>query len=115
MALIAVLAGVITFLPDVLRMAIGYHISIRILITILLIMPAGLLMGMPFPIGIRKLHEKNISSLVPWAWAVNGAASVIAPILSILISILGGFSTVLYLCTSCYIAAGIMMILLIRS
>lgn len=49
---------------------------------------------MPFAYGIRRVRAAS-SSLVPWAWAVNGSASVVGSVLAVVISMMAGFSTVL--------------------
>jgi hypothetical protein len=58
-------------------------------------MPLGLLMGIPFPTGLKILSEKN-ESLIPWAWAINGCFSVLAPILTIMLAMTAGFKMVLW-------------------
>ena len=47
------------------------------------------------------------SDSIPWVWAVNGAASVVASILSALLALTFGFSWVLRLGALCYAAAWI--------
>jgi len=61
--------------------------TLRILVTVLLVAPLGFFMGMPFPKGVRR-----VGSLVDWAFAVNGAASVLGSTLTILVVINYGFS-----------------------
>lgn len=57
--------------------------EIRALITIALIAPLGICMGIPFPIGLRTLGKTN-SSLIPWAWGVNGCASVLGSVMALI-------------------------------
>lgn len=54
----------------------------------------GFFMGMPFPRGIRLLGtgDKNV---IPIAWGINGAMSVIGSILSVIISMIFGFKITL--------------------
>lgn len=47
----------------------------RIGLSIGLIAPLALVMGMPFPLGLASVAAKA-ESLLPWAWAINGFASV---------------------------------------
>jgi hypothetical protein len=77
-----------------------------VLIAITVIVPVGLLLGIPFPLGIRALHA-NAPGLVPWAWAINGAASVAAPVIAMILAVSSGFSTALYLGVGCYLVAGV--------
>lgn len=62
----------------------------RFLLSILLIMPLGICMGMPFPMGLARLSTTR-PQLIPWAWGVNGFASVISAILATLIAMQLGF------------------------
>jgi MFS family permease len=68
----------------------------RAIILGLSLAPVGFFMGMPFPMGLVWLEESG-SSLVPWAWAVNGCASVMAAVLAAIIVLSSNFSTVLIL------------------
>ena len=43
----------------------------------LVLMPLGLLMGIPFPSGLRQVAAGD-DGRVAWAWALNGYSSVVA-------------------------------------
>jgi hypothetical protein len=75
---------------------LGWPLILRTLILGLSLGPLGILMGVPFPMGLAWLEETN-SSLVPWAWAVNGCASVLAAVLAAIIVLSTNFSVVLLL------------------
>ncbi len=66
----------------------------RILISAALIAPLAFCMGMPFPLGLGRLAD-YAPTLIPWAWAINGCASVISAVLATLLAIHLGFSTVI--------------------
>lgn len=68
------------------------------------LIPLGLPMGIPFPMGIRNLGEKT-PELIPWAWAVNGCASVLAPLLTIMLAMAVGFQTVMWIGAAAYFLA----------
>ena len=55
-----------------------------------LIAPPGYLMGFAFPSGLRRLDAGGPTA-VPWAWAVNGFASVLAAPLTIMVAMAWGF------------------------
>jgi len=58
---------------------------LKLTVSILLILPLGLCLGVPFPSGIaelKKIHDHSI----PWAWSINGYFSVIASTGAVLIS-----------------------------
>jgi hypothetical protein len=76
----------------------------RFLYSILLILPLGFFMGMPFPNGISKAKEVK-PEIVPWLWAINGCSSVVGAILAIIISIHFGFLMVLGISALLYTGA----------
>ena len=63
--------------------------------------PLGVLMGIPFPKGIVWL-ERSSPNLIPWAWGVNGAVSVVASVLAALVALSAGFTVVLVAGVICY-------------
>ena len=71
-------------LPDVMR----------ILISAALIAPLAFCMGLPFPLGLGRLAD-YAPTLIPWAWAINGCASVISAVLATLLAVHLGFSTII--------------------
>jgi len=66
----------------------------RITAAILLSAPLSFAMGMPFPLGLTATRH-NDPQLMPWAWGINGCASVLSAILAILLAIEIGFSGVM--------------------
>jgi hypothetical protein len=50
-------------------------LAARVAVTALLQLPLGLVLGMYFPTGLELLRRRE-PRLIPWAWAVNGVASV---------------------------------------
>jgi hypothetical protein len=73
----------------------------RMLVSALLIAPLGFFMGMPFPQGLHALAEQS-EALIPWAWGVNGYASVLSAILATLIAIHFGFTVLILLAMLLY-------------
>jgi spermidine synthase len=63
----------------------------RILAAVVVIAPAAFLMGFPMALGLRRI-AKTEPALVPWAWGVNGFASVLAPPLATAIALSNGFT-----------------------
>lgn len=82
-------------------------ILLKILLTVVLVAPLALLMGMPFPLALSSLAD-HAEALVPWAWGINGCASVISASLATLLAIHFGFSTVIMLALALY--AGIVFV-----
>ncbi len=63
----------------------------RILASVLVIAPAAFLMGFPMALGLRRVADTE-PLLVPWAWGINGFASVLAPPLATAIALSNGFT-----------------------
>jgi hypothetical protein len=59
---------------------------------------------MAMPTGLRVLAQKA-PSLVPWAWGVNGAASVLGSVAALLIALSSGFDRALLVGAGLYLAA----------
>ncbi|MGH9307781.1 MAG: hypothetical protein ACRD1U_00310, partial [Vicinamibacterales bacterium] len=102
--LVAVLAvfGLIT--PAVAEWSQPLTTSVRIFAAVLLLFPAGLFMGMAFPIGM-KLAAGSAQPLTPWLWGLNGAASVLASVLSVCIALTWSISTAFWTGWGCYVLA----------
>jgi hypothetical protein len=103
---IAVLA--VVALPPVIRSSISASHAARIALTVLLITPAGVLMGMPLPAGVRLMTVSD-SALVPWAWGMNGALSVIGATLAVFIAMNWGFSVTLLTGAAIYLGAAVLL------
>ena len=76
----------------------------RVVATLLLIAPLAFLMGMPFPLGLARLATEA-PPYIPWAWGINGCASVLSALLAALLSVHLGYSAVLLLAATLYAAA----------
>ncbi|MBL8343745.1 MAG: hypothetical protein JNL30_19930 [Rubrivivax sp.] len=59
-----------------LPLALGWPLSARIAVLLVLIAPVGLALGFPFACGLAALQP--YPHFVPWAWSLNGAFSVVA-------------------------------------
>jgi hypothetical protein len=101
--LLGLLAIIYVFaLPPLFRSLLGMDLTYRVALSILLLAPLGLLMGMPFPLGIRLVDRVN-PALVPWAWGVNGFSSVVGSILAVMIAQSYGFALVIGLAVAVYL------------
>jgi hypothetical protein len=98
-----IVAGGILF-PSFSDLLMQYSLKVRIISVFFYLVPAGLLMGIPFPAGMRMLNEKN-RAIIPWAWVVNGCFSVLAPVITILLAMSFGFRFVMWAGAGAYIAA----------
>ena len=82
--------------------------GLKISVSVLLIAPLALLMGVPFPRGLCLVSER-LPTWIPWAWGINGCASVISAILATLLAIHFGFVFVVIAAASLYLLAAIVM------
>ena len=98
------IAGYALGLPTLFKATLATSLTARLVITVIALAPPGLLMGMPFPKGMTLL-EQNAPFLIAQAWGINGAVSVVASILAALLALSFGFSTVLVVGATCYVAA----------
>jgi spermidine synthase len=81
-------------IPAVFSGVLGLEPGMRWALSVLALLPLGLLMGIPFARGLSALRPA--ADLLPWAWAINGGASVISGVLAPLLALSGGFSWVLW-------------------
>jgi len=79
-------------------------LPLRIPALLIAVIPMGFFMGIPFPMGIRLIGQRR-EALIPWAWAVNACLSVLAPILTIMIALVAGFHSVLWMSVIAYVVA----------
>jgi len=97
----------ILLLDDLFIWLSATSIFFKILLTILLVAPLALLMGMPFPLALSSLADRA-QTLIPWAWGINGCASVISASLATLLAIHFGFSAVILIAMLLY--AGVVFV-----
>jgi hypothetical protein len=91
------------FLSDILKMTIGNDLTVKIIISALIIAPPAFFMGMPFPLGLRLLSSNSeTSAQIPWAWGINGMFSVVATVLVTIVAIELGFVWVMLFAIAAY-------------
>ncbi|MBB3188891.1 hypothetical protein [Halomonas cerina] len=76
---------------------------LRALVLVAALLPLAWAMGRPFPWALRQLADQP--RWVPWAWGINGFASVLSAVLAPLVSVHIGQSTTLAAGVLCYLAA----------
>jgi hypothetical protein len=111
---LVILAGVVVasfaLYPSIFAAFLGRSFPVRAMVSLLAILPAGFLMGIPFPVGIR-LASLRVPRIIPWAWAVNGFASVASSSLCVLLAMEVGFSSAAFLAGACYlVCAGVFLV-----
>lgn len=88
----------LVLLPPLLEWLTPLPEIAKVLISLLLIAPLAFWMGMPFPLGLTHISR----DLIPWAWAVNGCASVLSAVMATVLAIHFGFTVVILLAVSLY-------------
>jgi hypothetical protein len=76
----------------------------RTILAVLVLIPPAVVMGMPFPLGLRLLNRVH-SAEVPWAWGINGCLSVVGAAMATLIAVEVGYSLLLILAAGAYLVA----------
>ena len=102
--IVGIAAIYLLILPWLFGRFIGAADGLRVLLSVVLIAPLAFFMGMPFPLGLRCVAEQA-PDFVPWAWGINGFASVVSAVLATLLAIHFGFTIVIVLAMIIYIAA----------
>jgi hypothetical protein len=89
------------FLSGWLKTTIGFSLTTKIILSVLLISPTAFFMGMPFPLGLKQLSALN-DSTIAWAWGINGVFSVISTVLATIIAVELGFISVMVFSIAAY-------------
>jgi spermidine synthase len=121
---IVTLLADIFFLPSRLAALVGMGFGYRLLVSGILLIPLGFVMGMPFPTGLRALAALPVPEFpagqgasdnsVEWAWAMNAAASVLGSVLAMVIAIQFGL-TVTLACGACAYLLALLLMPALRS
>ena len=93
-ALIAAIAGETVFVNYLIPRLMFLSHGMRCVVAVLALAPLALIMGMPFPTGMR-LTQRIGDAVVPWAWGANAVASTLGSIICMLASMKLGFSITL--------------------
>ena len=118
LVVVTILADVV-FLPSRLAALVGMDFGYRLLVSGVLLIPLGFVMGMPFPTGLRALAASPApefpagpdasDNAVEWAWAMNAAASVMGSVLAMVIAIQFGLTVTLACGAAAYLIALVTM------
>jgi hypothetical protein len=107
--IIAILGtGLIVFSVIGKDIILGLPSWMRYLIPCILLGPAGYIMGTFFPRGISWIKMTH-PDLVPWAWAINGSISVVASIITAILSLEFGYGLILLIGGVAYLAAWLIL------
>jgi len=100
-------AALALFVDDWLALTQSSSLWARMLVAALTIAPTAVAMGHMFPSALRLISSAS-PALVPWAWGINGFASVVATVSTPLLAMYFGFRFVLFVALGCYLLAGLL-------
>jgi spermidine synthase len=100
-------------IPNITNLLLMQPLYIRIATVIATIAPLSFFMGFPFPLALKSISGHSQES-IPWAWAINGTASVVASIIAVIIAMQFGFRAVLTSSALFYLIASISTFILSR-
>jgi hypothetical protein len=99
LAVLSVLAWIglaVAGLDPLLAASAGWPLVLRFAVLLAVIAPLGVVLGMPMALGLGRFAGQSVA-LLPWAWAINGAGSVIASPLANLVMVEFGYNVLLCL------------------
>lgn len=100
--------------PAVFELFLASPTPVRIAVAAAMILPIGLFMGMPFPLGVLAV-ERQPAGAVAWAWAMNGLFTVIGGVVSTLLGIYIGFRAALVMGLLIYAVAWVLFVVMRRA
>ena len=108
---VALFSGVlILLLPRLSDALLNLPIAARCIAVGAILFPLGVLLGSPFPGGMR-LFATVFAGRAPLLWGLNGVASVVGSVGAALLGKLFGFSAVLWIGVGVYLAVATLLIL----
>ena len=94
-------------LPVLFANAAAWALVPKALVSAATLAPLAVVMGMPFPLGLAHLAQ-TAPGFLPWAWGINGCASVISALLAVLIAIDFGYGSVIFAAAALYAFAAML-------
>ncbi len=83
--------------------------AVRIAVSVAILFPLGFFMGMAFPLGMKAAAGFS-PEVTPWLWGINGATSVCASVLAVVIALSFSITTSFWLGFVCYTGAVISLV-----
>src|SRR6266545_4411655 len=93
-----------TFISPLFRALGGLPRPARLAVAAAVLVPLGAALGTPMPSVVRLLG-RAAPRAVPWAWGVNGAASVLGSVAAVVVALEAGFDLTLLLGAASYLVA----------
>jgi hypothetical protein len=108
--LLAVLTLLVVGKSAVLGLIVEQPLWLRVALSVAVIAPLGVLMGMPMSMGMTILKERP--DLIVWGWALNAVCSVLGSVVAMYLAITAGISVALVFGSTCYaVACGLLLLI----
>jgi hypothetical protein len=101
-----VLIAAVLFIESLTTATLSWSLLARAVTASVVSMAIGIPLGSVFPTVIASAGAHD-EGLVSWAWAVNGAASVVGSILAVVAALVAGFTAVGFVAAACYVVAAL--------
>jgi predicted membrane-bound spermidine synthase len=101
----------IVLVTPLIQWAIPFTRSVRIMVAVAVLVPVGMVLGLPMPSGIRLLRARA-PQMVTWAWGINGALSVLGATVAIFIAMNWGFGVTLLTASATYLVGFVALLAL---
>jgi hypothetical protein len=110
----ALLSGAVVLLyalgsEGLVASSMGLPFASRVALSVGLLFPVGLALGSCLPVAFRSARSAGLEALLPWLWAVNGACSVLASFLAVLVSMELSIPACLAAAGMAYLAATVLV------
>jgi len=102
LALVGAIVAEAMFVNHAVPRLMSLSHSLRCGVTVLAVAPLAVLMGMPFPTGLRVAQRLGFA-IVPWAWGVNAVTTTLGSMLCVLVSMEWGFTASLFAAAAVYL------------
>ena len=86
--------------------AMSWPTADRVVLTVSMISPLAFFLGWPFPSGIRMLARRT-HDIVPWAWGINGCASVTGAAIAKCLTVSIGIRLLMFAACGLYLLAAL--------
>jgi len=103
LSIVPILLGYAALLPWILPRAAQLDEPWRWMACLGLLMPIGLVAGVPFPSAVQWLKHRGMENHIPWMYGLNGVSSVAGSAMALLVAIRFGFQQVLLASAGCYL------------
>jgi len=77
-------------------------ISFKTVVSVVFVFPLGFIMGFPLPMAIRLIKLFNMSEMIPWMLAINGASSVFGSAITVVLAMTYGYGEAFLAAAVCY-------------